>query len=462
MESTKDGVRIFVVEDDKVFAKTIKYILSINPDHEVQVFETGKECIDQLHQNPDIISLDYRLPDMQGDEVLKAIKEHDENTGVLILSGQQDVSTAVQLMQHGADEYLTKDEATKERMFSVIEKLKKNLSLKKEVKQLKQELTEKFQFSESIRGQSPAMHKVFDLLDKAVQSNITVSITGETGTGKELAAKAIHYNSSRAKNNFVAINVSAIPSELLESELFGHEKGSFTGAITRKIGKFELANGGTLFLDEIGEMEMHLQAKILRALQEREIIRVGGNEPIKFNARIIVATHRNLAELVNQGVFREDLYYRLLGLPIKLPPLRDRGNDILILAKHFLQDTIKENDLKRMRLGQTAKDKLISYHFPGNIRELKAVIELAAVICTSNTIQRGDLQFNSPKRLEDFFLDEMSMREFNIRIMRHYLDKYDGNIPVVAQALGIGKTTVYRMLKEEKAMMEELDQQNED
>jgi DNA-binding NtrC family response regulator len=452
MQPTKDGIRIFVVEDDKVFAKTIQYILSLNPDHEVIIFETGKECINNLDQKPHIISLDYRLPDMMGDEVLTQIKSYDESIGVLMLSGQQDIATAVQLIQHGADEYLTKDEATKERLFSVVEKLKKNLELKEEVKQLKEELGQKFQFSESIKGKSSAMQQVYGLLEKAVQSNITVSITGETGTGKELAAKAIHYNSARKQNNFVAINVSAIPSELLESELFGHEKGSFTGASTRKIGKFELANGGTLFLDEIGEMELHLQAKILRALQEREITRVGGNEPIKFDARIIVATHRNLSELVGQGKFREDLYYRLLGLPIHLPPLRKRGNDVLILAKYFLNQTVKENDLKHMRLGQTAKDRLLTYHFPGNIRELKAVIELGAVICSGSTLQRNDLQFNSPKKVEDFFVEEMTMRAYNIKIMRYYLDKYDGNIPVVAKALGIGKTTVYRMLKEETAL----------
>lgn len=299
MESD-NGTLIFVVEDDKLFAKTIKYILTLNPDHKVEIFETGKDCLKNLHKQPDIISLDYSLPDMTGDEILKQIKTHNSDIGVLMLSGQQDVATAVQLMQHGADDYLTKDDANKERLFNVIEKLKKNLSLKREVKYLRKELGQKYKFEDSIRGQSPAMKAVFTLLEKAAKSNITVSITGETGTGKELAAKAIHYNSPRDKNNFVAINVSAIPNELLESELFGHEKGSFTGASTRKIGKFELANGGTLLLEEIGEMELHLQAKILRALQEREITRVGGNKPIKFDARIIVATHRDLAEQVSK------------------------------------------------------------------------------------------------------------------------------------------------------------------
>jgi len=450
MKSASNGIRIFIVEDDKAFAKIIKYILTLNPDHEVHLFETGKDCINNLHLNPHIVSLDYSLPDMTGTEVLQQIKSFNEDIGVVMLSGQQDVATAVRLLQHGADDYLTKDEANKERLFNVVEKLKKNLQLREEVKHLKKELTQKYKFSESIKGQSPAMKKVFNLLDKAANSNITVSVTGETGTGKELAAKAIHYNSDRRKSNFIAINVSAIPSELLESELFGHEKGAFTGANTRKIGKFELANEGTLFLDEIGEMEMHLQAKILRALQEREITRVGGNESIKFDARIIVATHQDLASMVSKGKFREDLYYRLLGLPIKLPPLRDRGTDVLILAKHFLKETTAENNLGILKLGQTAKDKLLSYPFPGNIRELKAVIELAAIMCNGSTLQKGDLQFNSPKKVEDFFLDEMTLREYNIKIVQHYLEKYDESIPTVAKILDIGKTTIYRMLKEAK------------
>lgn len=450
MKNTTEGTKIFIVEDDLIFAKTIRYILTLNPDHDVRVFKTGKECLNHLHLNPHIVSLDYSLPDMTGDEVLRRIKTHNPSIGVIILSGQQDVATAVELLQKGADDYLTKDEANKERLFNIVEKLKKNISLQQEVETLKEELTEKYQFSESMKGNSPAMQKVFKLLEKCASSNITVSVTGETGTGKELVAKSIHYNSARKKGKFVAINVSAIPNDLLESELFGYEKGAFTGANTRKQGKFEVANNGTLFLDEIGEMELHLQAKLLRALQEREITRIGGTEPIKFDARIIVATHRNLSELVSKGSFREDLYYRLLGLPIHLPPLRQRGNDVLILAKHFLNATAKENNLGPMKLGQTAKDKLLSYNFPGNIRELKAIIELAAIMCNGKTIQREDLQFNSPKKNNNFFLEEMTLREYNIKIVRHYLKQNDNNIPRVAKILGIGKTTIYRMLKEDE------------
>lgn len=450
MKTTTEGIKIFIVEDDLIFAKTIRYILTLNPDHDVRVFKTGKECLNNLHLNPHIVSLDYSLPDMTGGEVLRRIKIHNADIGVIILSGQKDVATAVELLQKGADDYLTKDEANKERLFNIVEKLKKNISLQQEVETLKEELTEKYQFGESIKGNSPAMQKIFKLLEKAASSNINVSVTGETGTGKELVAKSVHYNSARKKGKFVAINVSAIPNDLLESELFGYEKGAFTGANTRKQGKFEVANNGTLFLDEIGEMEFHLQAKLLRALQEREITRIGGNETVKFDARIIVATHRNLSDLVSKGTFREDLYYRLLGLSVHLPPLRRRGNDVLILAKHFLNTTAKENNLGTMKLGQTAKDKLLSYTYPGNIRELKAIIELAAIMCNGKTIQREDLQFNSPRKNADFFLEEMTLREYNIKIVRHYLKQNDNNIPKVAKILGIGKTTIYRMLKEDE------------
>jgi len=231
-----------------------------------------------------------------------------------------------------------------------------------------------FSFEKNIIGTSKPMQKIAQLLEKAVSTNITVSVSGETGTGKEVIAKSIHFNSPRNKEAFVAVNMSAIPKELLESELFGYEKGAFTGANTRKKGQFELAHKGTLFLDEIGEMDINMQAKVLRVLQEREVTRVGGEKPIKIDIRIIVATHRDLTEEVSNGNFREDLYYRLLGLPIHLPPLRDRGNDILLLAKYFLDAFTKQNGMEVVELSKKAKARLLAYSFPGNVRELKAII----------------------------------------------------------------------------------------
>ncbi len=351
------------------------------------------------------------------------------------------------MLKLGAYDYIVKDENTKDRLWNCLLKIRETKELKEEITLLREEVREKYEFSNSIRGNSPPLKRVFALMEKAAQSQINVSIYGETGTGKELVAKSIHFNSGRSKKPFVAVNMSAIPRELVESELFGHEKGAFTGAMNRRIGKFEEANGGTLFLDEIGEMDITIQAKILRALQEQEIVRVGGNSTVKFDARIIVATHRNLADEVQKGTFREDLYYRLLGLNIQLPPLRERGNDIMILAKFFAEDYCKKNKLPEISLTNEASQKLLQYGFPGNIRELKAIVELACVMATDNNISVEDISFNSLKPEGSFLLEELTLKEYNKRILRHFLDKYDNDVLLVADKLDIGKSTIYNMLK---------------
>ncbi|MFK7773684.1 MAG: sigma-54-dependent transcriptional regulator [Saprospiraceae bacterium] len=441
---------IFVVEDDPMYQRMVKYVMELNPDHQIHVFSTGQECIQSLHLNPSIVSLDYSLPDMTGEDVLKKIKNYNKDISVVILSSQQDVSTAVKLLREGAYDYITKDSETNDRLLHTINRIKQQNELKEEVSSLKEELQVNYKVDKSIIGDSNAMQNVFSLLEKAVKTNITISITGETGTGKEVIAKSIHYNSSRKKEPFVAVNMSAIPKELLESELFGHEKGAFTGANTRKRGMFEVANKGTLFLDEIGEMDINLQAKVLRALQEREILRVGAEKPIPFDARVIVATHRNLQDEVSEGNFREDLFYRLLGLPIHLPPLRDRGNDIILLANFFLKGFTNNNDLNSMKFSKEAKSKLLSYAFPGNVRELKAIIELAAVLTNEDEISGNDIQFNSPKRGGNFLANEMTFEQYKKLIVTHFLKKYDDDIDKVAIKLDIGKSTIYRMLKNEK------------
>lgn len=444
----KDPIKIFVVEDDETYIKFLQYVLSLNPDFEVTAFTTGKECLDNLYQKPAVITLDYTLPDMKGEDVLNQIKSHDSDIQVIMISAQEKIGTAVELLKGGAYDYIIKDEETKDRLLNTINNARKNISLVKEVNHLKQEISEKYEFDKSIVGSSPPLQKVFQLLEKAVSTNITVSITGETGTGKELVAKAIHYNSKRKKKPFVAVNIAAIPSELMESELFGHEKGSFTGASTRRIGRFEEAEGGTLFLDEIGEMDLNLQAKLLRVLQERELTRVGGNEIIKLDIRLIVATHRDLTEEVKEGNFREDLYYRLLGLPVHLPPLRDRGNDIIVLAKFFLQQFARDNDLPGLSLSGESIDKLLSYPYPGNVRELRSIMELAAVMANGNIVEPEDIKFNSVSKETNFLFEEMSLRDYTFKIIRYYLEKYDNNVLKVAQKLDIGKSTIYRYLKE--------------
>ena len=292
---------------------------------------------------------------------------------------------------------------------------------------------------------------MFSLIEKAIKTNITVTVTGETGTGKELVAKAIHYGSKRKDQAFVAVNMAAIPSELIESELFGHEKGAFTGAQMRRIGKFEEANGGTLFLDEIAELDITFQAKLLRALQEREVVRIGSNKPVKFNTRIIVATHRNLIEEVKQGNFREDLYYRLYGLPIELPPLRERGKDVVVLAKFFLENFVRENELPVLAFTNQAQRKLLSYPYPGNIRELKSIVELAAVMANGEEITEDEINFTTSDPLPDLLSQEMTLRDFTNRIIDHYLQRHDQNVKLVADKLDIGVSTIYRMLKERKS-----------
>jgi DNA-binding NtrC family response regulator len=334
-------------------------------------------------------------------------------------------------------------------LLNTIQNIRNGVNLKKEIVSLRKEVKNKYSYQNTIIGNSPATKKIYDQIEKATRTNISVAITGETGTGKELVAKAIHYNSSRSAKPFIAVNMAAIPKDLAESELFGHEKGAFTGANYRRIGKFEEANGGTLFLDEITEMDVSLQAKLLRALQEKEIVRVGNNKPVKTDCRIIVASNQNLQESVTSGKFRQDLYYRLYGFPVELPPLRERGNDIIILAKHFIKVFCNENNLSVKTITQPAIDKLLSYPFPGNIRELKSVIELAITVTDTDEITDEEIYLGKNVMIGDYIEKEITLREYNINIVKKYLEKYDNNIKLVADKLDIGVATIYRMLKED-------------
>ncbi len=439
-------LKVFILDDDIWYGSMIHHFLSLNPDYEVKRFDNPTEFFNNLHEKPDVVTLDYSLPDMDGGEVLKKIKAVHPDIQVIIISGQEDVGTAINLLKNGAFDYIVKDDDTKDRVWNSILHLKEIQGLRKEVEDLKNEVGRKYDFSKFLIGKSEPLEKIFFLVEKAARTNITVSISGETGSGKEMVAKAIHYNSDRHKKPFVAVNVAAIPKELLESELFGHEKGAFTGAVTRRIGKFEEANNGTLFLDEIGELDINLQAKLLRVLQEREITRVGGNEVIAVNARIIVATNRDLMEEVSNKTFREDLYYRLIGLPIKLPALRDRGNDIIILAKHFIDEFCKENNGIKKVLSTEAQQKLMQYAWPGNVRELRSVMELSVVMSDDETITPEHITLNGNASV-DLLHKEKTLKEYEIHIIQHYLDKYDKDVLLVAKKLDVGKSTIYRMIQ---------------
>jgi DNA-binding NtrC family response regulator len=439
---------IFVCEDDQWYADFLMYQIGLNPDFSIKKFHSGKELLGSLHLQPDVITLDYSLPDFKGEELVKLIKKESPHTEIIIISGQGDISVALNLLKNGVYDYLVKDNDIKERLWNSLLKIKEHQKLKDKIEKLSMEVSKKYDFSKSIVGSSEKLKQTFALLEKACQSNINVSIFGETGTGKELIAKAIHYNSKQKKGPFVAINVSAIPKELIESELFGHEKGSFTGAQTRRIGKFEEAEGGTIFLDEIGEMDLHTQVKILRVLQEREITRVGENKAIKINCRIITATHRDLKEEVQKQKFRQDLYYRLIGLPIELAPLRERKTDIMHLASHFIKLFAKENDFPVKTLSEEAIKKLMKYTFPGNVRELKSMIDLSMVLSDEKIIEEQHIIMNETNALEGVFAEELTLNEVTNNLIRIYMQKYKGNIGKVAEILDIGKSTIYRLIKE--------------
>jgi len=443
----QDPISIFIVEDDAVYSAVLSHFLSLNPDFHVKKFTSAKQILSAIHEKPDIVTLDYSLPDMTGDILLEKVKDASPETKVIIISGQEDIKVAVELFKKGANDYIVKDSDTQERLWMSIQNLKENISLKKEIATLQEEVQKKYNFQKAIIGNSPAMKQVFALMEKAASANITVSVYGETGTGKDLVAKSIHFNSERKKFPFVPVNVAAIPRELLESELFGHEKGSFTGAAGRRIGKFEEANKGTLFLDEIGEMDINMQAKLLRVLQEQELTRVGSNEVIKLSVRIIVATHRNLQEQVKKGKFREDLYYRLLGLPIHLPPLRDRGNDIIFIANHFIEQFCHENHIPKKYLDIEAKKNLMLYSFPGNIRELRSIVELACVMSNTEEINIEHIQIHTQDtKTFNNNTESLTLRQFTKQLIQHYLDTHEYDVLKVAEKLAVGKSTIYRMI----------------
>ncbi len=442
--------KIFVVEDSEWYNRLLVHTLSLNPDYEIKSFFNGKDFLNSLVESPDIVTLDYRLPDITGLEILKRIREENPDVQVILISEQGDIDTVVNLLKLGAYDYISKSEDIKDRLLNTVRNIKNGIGLKREISTLRREVQKKYSFRESILGESAAIKSVYDLIEKALNTNITVVISGDTGTGKELVAKAIHYNSKRKDKAFVTVNVAAIPSELIESELFGHEKGSFTGASYRRIGRFEEADGGTLFLDEISEMELNLQAKLLRVLQEKEFARIGSNKPVKTDCRIVVATNKNLKDEVKKGNFREDLFYRLLGLPIELPPLRERSNDILILARHFIGKFCAENNISLKKLSVQSQKKLMNYSFPGNVRELKSVIELAVTLSAKDEIEPDDLIVDRGDPLSIVATDSLTLREYEIKIIKATLKKNNNDIRLAAEKLDIGISTIYRILKEEK------------
>lgn len=442
--------KIFCVEDDELFARMLTHKLSLNPDFEVIACRSGQDLLNQLNASPDVVTLDLNLPDIEGIELMEAIRKACPSAQVIILSGENDIKIASKLFKLGAYDYIVKDENAMERIWNVVHKATSHAQLDKEIKILREELKDRYSFKTEAKGASAEMQEVFGLVEKTLRSTINVTITGETGTGKELIAKSIHFNSAQKDKPFVAINVAAIPDELIETELFGHEKGAFTGANTMRVGQLEFVNGGTLFLDEIAEMSMPMQTKLLRVLQEMEITRLGSNKRIPVNFRLITATHTNLLDAVEKGLFREDLYYRIVGIQIALPPLRNRGKDALLLAKYFIEQFAKSNDMVPKKLGLSAVKAIMTYDFPGNIRELKSIMDTAMAISDGDMINESDLTLRRSVVRETPYAEGMTLDEYTNLFIQKALEANNNNVVLTAKKLNVGKSTIYRLIKEGK------------
>jgi len=390
---TKSKIKVFLLEDDPLYATTIKYALLEDSNYEIEHFSKGSDFLENLSKNPDIVSLDFNLPDYNGLDILKKVMEHNKSTAAIIVSGQSDVEMVVQCYKNGAKDYIVKKSDAIIQIVNSVKNLSANVHLKREVDELRSKITDRGKYSRII-GESKGILNVLHLIQKVEKTNMLVLVTGQSGTGKELIGKAIHYNSTHKGGPYIAVNMAAIPEELIESELFGHEKGAFTGAESRRLGKFEDANRGTIFLDEIGEMSIHLQTRLLRVLQEKKITRLGNNKEISLDVRVVAATNKNLRTLVKEGRFREDLYFRLQGFLIQLPPLKERENDALILAKHFLAVFCSQNNLQPKSFDREVYELFLRHEWPGNVRELKAVVERAVLISESDEICAEDILFS--------------------------------------------------------------------
>ncbi len=368
--------RVLLIDDEARVRASLKTVLE--PAYEVIQAADAQEGLELFRKEaPHLVLLDVILPGTDGLSVLQTLRAEDRAAPVIMLTGTKSVKTAVDAMKFGAADYLSKPFDVEE-LRIIVEQALKNQELQREVKQLRAQVVRRYAFHNLI-GKSPSMQDIYNKIEQVADSRTTVLITGESGTGKELVAKALHYNSGRRERPFIALNCAAIPDTLIESELFGHEKGSFTDATARRVGQFELANNGTLFLDEIGDLSAMTQAKLLRILQEREFTRVGGVQSIKVDVRIVAATNKNLEELVRKGHFREDLYYRVNVIALYLPPLRERGEDVPLLANHFLAKRIEEDNRPSQEFSKDAVDLLSRYPWPGNVREMENIIEQAFI-----------------------------------------------------------------------------------
>lgn len=436
---------ILVVEDDAYMLKSVVEILR-RKGYVSQASTNGPDALDLFKNTSfDLVISDIKMPKMSGIELLEKIKQVDSSVPFVIITAFGDVPLAVDAMKKGAYDFIEKDQKLTDRLEFTIERALEHSSLVNENICLKNALKSSWQYV----GETESIESIRELVDKIAQSRSSVLISGESGTGKELIAKSIHYLSKRQGRSFIKVNCAALPDGLIESEFFGHEKGAFTGALKNRAGKFELASGGTLLLDEIGDMSINVQAKLLRALQEREINKVGGDEPIEVDVRIVATTNRNLEAIVREDKFREDLYYRLNVFHIKLPPLRERMDDIAPLADHFIEKYNSENGFRVAGIEEQALKKLKSYTWPGNIRELENAIERAVVLTKSGQISPELFNFSDiTDSRNDGLSPGMTVAEAEKKLILQTLEFCNQNRTRAAEMLEISIRTLRNKLNE--------------
>lgn len=432
------------MDDEAIIRDSLRDWLS-DAGFSVLTAENGYQALEIIEkEKPGIAIVDLIMPGMDGIEVLKRAKEISPTIEVIIITAYGSIPTAINAMREGAYDYIEKPFCP-ERAELLIEKLVEHQRLIEENVSLHQKLEERYRF-ENIIAKSPKMQQVIEVIKVVAKSNATVMITGDSGTGKELVARAIHSQSYRKDKPFVAVSCAALPESLLESELFGHEKGSFTGAYAQRRGKFEVANRGTLFLDEIGEMSPNIQVHLLRVLEEKEFTRVGGNELIKVDVRVISATNKDIKKAVANGQFREDLYYRLNVVTIELPTLRERKEDIPLLAQHFLKKFAVENQKEISGFSAEATDFLLKYEWPGNVRELENAIERAVILAQNSYIEAADLPQEN-LLLAHSALPGRSLKEVERQRILSVLNDTAGNYSEAARILGISRATLHSKVK---------------
>ena len=437
------STKILIVDDELIMRESLAGWLE-RDGHAVQTAPSGEDALEMLKESRfDILLVDIKMEGISGLDVLRQVKENDPDVAVVMITAYGSIPTAIEAMKNGAYDYMLKPFDPNE-LGILIEKIVRHQNQAREMQFLRAEVKQRARF-ESMIGQSSAMQEIFSLICDVSPMESTVLITGETGTGKGLAAKAIHTNSPRSNGPFVTVNCGAIPEHLMESELFGHQKGAFTDAKETKKGRLELAHGGTLFLDEVGEISMRMQIDLLRVLEDRVFYRVGGTQPIEADFRVIAATNRNLEKAIREGSFREDLFYRLNVISLKMPSLKQRKEDIPLLAEHFLQRFVQETNKSIDRISREAMDELMLYDWPGNVRELENAIERAVVVSKDRRVLPEHLpifchipihgpQNNTLKEIEKIHIEQI-------------LADNDWNIARSAKILGIDRTTLYSKIK---------------